>query len=74
MTSSEEKVIELSKTKLLLLIFGSLAFIGIGLWMVSLDAAHIETQRRFNSPLFVHGLGYLSKNQWGQTPLISIPH
>lgn len=60
MTSSEEKVIELSKTKLLLLIFGSLAFIGIGLWMVSLDAAHIESQRRFNNPLFVHGIGYVS--------------
>ena len=60
MNSSEEKVIELSKTKMLLLIFGTLAFVGIGLWMISLDAAHIESQRRFNNPLFVHGLGYVS--------------
>lgn len=59
MTSSEEKIIELSKTKLLLLVFGSLAFIVIGAWMVSIDAAQIEAQRRFNNPLFVHGIGWV---------------
>jgi hypothetical protein len=59
MASSDETIIEFSKTKLLLLIIGSLAFIGIGSWMVSLDVAQIEAQRRFNDPLLVHGIGWV---------------
>lgn len=27
--------------------------------MVSLDAAQIETQRRYNDPLFIHGIGWV---------------
>lgn len=59
MTSSEEKIIELSKTKLWLLILGSFVFIGIGLWMVFLDASQIEAQRRFNDPLFIRIIGWI---------------
>jgi hypothetical protein len=72
MDSSEEKTIELSKTKLLLLIFGSLAFIGLGAWMVSLDAAQIEAQRRFNDPMFVHGIGWLAIAFFGWCGVIGI--
>lgn len=72
MTSSEEKIIALSKTKLLLLVFGSLAFIIIGLWMVSLETAHIESQRRFNSSLFVHGIGYVSIVFFGLCGIIGL--
>lgn len=60
MTSSEEKIIELSKTKITLLIFGSVAFIALGLWLSSLDSVAIESSRRFNNPTFVHGIGWLS--------------
>lgn len=60
MTLTDEKTIALSKTKILLLVLGSLAFVGIGVWMVSMDATLIAAQRRFNSPLLIHGLGYLS--------------
>jgi hypothetical protein len=60
MNTANEKIIELSKIKVLLLIIGSCAFVAIGLWMLQMDSAEIEAQRRFNSPLFVYGLGTLS--------------
>lgn len=59
MAGSEEKIVELSKAKLLLLIFIALTLIGIGAWMAILDAAEIEAQRRFNDPLFVHAIGWI---------------
>jgi len=58
MSSLEEKIIELSKTKILLIVIGSLVFIAFGCWMVSLDVLQIESQRRFNNPLFVYGIGW----------------
>jgi hypothetical protein len=60
MNTVNEKIIELSKTKVLLLIIGSCAFVAMGLWMLQMDSAEIEAQRRFNSPLIVHGIGGLS--------------
>lgn len=72
MAISEEKVIELSKTKLLLLIFGSLAFIGIGAWMVLPDSGQIEPQRSFNDPLFVHGIGWVAIVFFGWCGVIGI--
>lgn len=60
MSNSEEKIIELSKTKIILILFLSLIFIGAGFWFVSMDAATIESNRRFNDPLFVHGLGWVT--------------
>lgn len=58
MTGSDETRIALSKTKMLLLILASAAFIGIGAWMLTLDAAQIEAQRRFNNPLFIYGIAW----------------
>lgn len=60
MNTTDEKAIELSKTKLLLLIAGACAFVAIGLWMLQMDSAEIESQRRFNNPLLVHGIGVVS--------------
>jgi hypothetical protein len=57
---NDEKIIELSKTKLLLLIAGALIFVALGIWMYQLDPAWIEAQRRFNSPAIVHGIGIAS--------------
>lgn len=72
MTNSEEKIIELSKTKILLLIFASLAFVGIGLLIISLDAGYIESQHRFNNPLFIHGIGYVSIVFFGLCGIIGL--
>lgn len=57
---NDEKMIELSKTKLLLLITGALIFVALGIWMYQLDPAWIEAQRRFNSPVLVHGIGVVA--------------
>lgn len=53
----QKTVIPLSKSKLLGLATISALFVAGGYWMFGMDAADIEQQRRFNSPLFVHGLG-----------------
>jgi hypothetical protein len=58
--NDDEKMIELSKTKLLLLITGALIFVALGIWMYQLDSAWIEAQRRFNSPALVHSIGIVS--------------
>ena len=60
MNSNNTKVIELSKVKVLLLIVGALAFVALGIWMLQLDSTWIESQRRFNSPALVHGVGVAS--------------
>lgn len=57
---NDDRIIALSKTKIVLLIIGALAFVALGIWMYQLDAAWIESQRRFNSPLLVHGIGIVS--------------
>lgn len=58
--NSDEKIIELSKTKLLLLITGAVIFVALGIWMYQLNPAWIEAQRRFNSPVLVHGIGIVA--------------
>lgn len=60
MDSSDETIIGLSKTKLVLLLLGASAFVAAGIWMLSLDDASIQSQRRFNDPLYVHGLGLVA--------------
>ena len=50
-------VIPLSKSKMVFLLLIACAFVALGWWMFAQDAAEIEAQRRFNSPLFVHGVG-----------------
>lgn len=57
MSSIDEKVIEFSKKKIVLLIIGACVFAILGIWLLSLDALTIQSQRRFNDPLFVHGIG-----------------
>lgn len=60
MNHTDEKVIALSKTKLLLLVVVACAFILIGLWMLQLDSGEIEAHRRFNNPALIHGIGFVS--------------
>jgi hypothetical protein len=53
-------VIPLSKTKLVLLALAAALFVVMGWWLFQLDAAQIEAHRRYNSPLFVHGIGLVA--------------
>lgn len=60
MSAVDEKVIELSKKKILLLILGSCAFVVLGAWLLSLDEATIQSQPLFNNPMLVYGIGLVS--------------
>jgi hypothetical protein len=64
MESTDETIIELSKTKLVLLVLGACAFVVAGVWLLSADAADIRTGRSFrfffNDPLVVRGAGVAS--------------
>ena len=54
-------MIELSRTKLVLLILGSCAFVAAGAWLLSFDASEIRSGRSFNfffrEPWVVYGVG-----------------
>ena len=56
----EEKVIGISKVKTLLILLGSVAFVALGIWFLTLDAEAIEAQRKFNSQILVYGVGGVS--------------
>jgi hypothetical protein len=70
--SYDEKVIALSKSKVLMLIAGSLVFVAIGLWMFQKDAAEISADRIFNNPLFVHAAGIAGVIFFGLTGAFGI--
>ena len=57
MNSTDETIIELSKTKLVLLILGSCAFVLAGAWLLSVDAESVRSGRSyrffFNDPVVV---------------------
>jgi hypothetical protein len=61
MNSVDEKIIEQSKSKIAGGIVGSGAFVAIGMWLLSVDATTIRSQRSFslflNNPTYAHGLG-----------------
>jgi hypothetical protein len=65
MGPGRERVIELSKLKLGLLLLGAIGFVALGMWMFTLDDAEILAQRRFNSPAFVHGTGVVAAAFFG---------
>ncbi|MDP5138574.1 hypothetical protein ORJ04_21745 [Rheinheimera baltica] len=69
---SEEKVIELSKVKIILLTLGAVAFVLLGVWLLSMDAKTIESQRKFNSPILVYGIGVVSIVFFGLCGFIGI--
>jgi len=68
----EEKVIELSKVKIILITLGAITFVLLGVWFFSLDAETIESQRRFNSPTLVYGIGFISIVFFGLCGLFGI--
>jgi hypothetical protein len=60
MDSSDETIIEPSKTKILLLLLGASAFVAAGIWIFFLDDASIQSHRRINDPVYVRGLGLVA--------------
>lgn len=72
MDSGDETIIALSKKKLMLILLGAAGFVAAGVWMFSLDDASILSRRRFNDPLYVHGLGLLSIVFFGSCGLFAL--
>ena len=62
MPVESERVIALSRSKLILTIVGALAFIVAGAWflMAGDDGSFITEMRRFVPPWFIHGLGVVA--------------
>lgn len=58
--SIEEKIIALSRTKIILIIFMAMAFVALGCWLVWLDEDAILSSRRYHQPLIVHGVGVVT--------------
>jgi len=59
MHTEDEKIIELSKTKLRMLVIGSVIFVAMGLWMVQFDSVQIAARHRYNSPVLMYGIGVI---------------
>lgn len=77
MNSVDEKIIELSKTKIALTILGASAFVVIGGWLFSLDEASIRSNSRsfrlfLSNPTAVHAAGLLSIVIFGFCGLFAI--
>jgi hypothetical protein len=60
MSANNEKIIELSKKKILLLVIGSFVFVALGIWLLSVDETFIQSQRRSNDPVLIRGVGVMS--------------
>ncbi len=56
MSTLNERIIPVSRTKVLLLTIASCAFVAAGAWMLSLDEATIQAQRRLSDPLLFRGV------------------
>ncbi|MEM9535090.1 MAG: STM3941 family protein, partial [Cyanobacteria bacterium P01_E01_bin.45] len=70
--SSNELIIPLSKTKVVFLIFGSMGFIALGAWFLTLDTEEILVSRKFISPELVYGIGMVSIVFFGLCGMIGV--
>src|SRR3982751_3143564 len=64
MNSMDEKIIELSKSKITIAVLGCCAFVSIGIWLLFVDETKIRSDKSFNlflnDPMYVRGLGILA--------------
>ena len=72
MNSADETIIERSKAKIVLLILLSCGIVALGVWLFSLDEATIRSQRRFDNPMFVHGVGLVTVLIFGLCGLVGL--
>lgn len=52
--------IALSKTKIAAICLGSFVFLGLGIWLLSLDAETIQAQKRMNIPMVIYAVGAIT--------------
>jgi hypothetical protein len=69
--AADELVIELSKSKAILIILGSFGFVAAGYWLFSMDAAAMKGMP-IDDPLFVHGVGIASMVFFSLTGIVGI--
>lgn len=65
MNATDELAIELSKTKIVIIIVGSCAFVALGVWLFAMPPESIHHMTPvmglpFNNPLFVHSVGIVA--------------
>lgn len=76
MDSADETVIELSRTKMALLLLASCGFVAAGAWLLTLDPEAIRSGRSFrfffNEPAFAYGLGAASILCFGFLGVIAV--
>lgn len=72
MNSEDEKVIGLSKKKILLLVLGSCVFVVLGAWLFLLDPEMIQSLNRFNNSTLIHGTGLASMVFFGACGVFAI--
>ena len=69
--ATDELVIELSKSKAILMILGSFGFVAAGYWLFSMDAAAMR-EGLIDDPLFVHGVGIVGMVFFGMVGIVGI--
>ena len=72
MNSSEEIRIELSRAKVLLLAAGSLTFVALGFWLLTINLSDQRAFGPFRSPLLIRGTGLASICFFGWCGVIAI--
>jgi hypothetical protein len=70
--ASDERIVPVSRRKVLMLVIGAVGFVALGFWMFQLDSAWIESQRRFNNPLLIHAFGVVAMVFFGACGLVGI--
>ncbi|MBY6192138.1 hypothetical protein KUV22_17080 [Microbulbifer agarilyticus] len=59
MKELEDRVIKASQLKNALVVAGSIVFVCVGVWLLTLDISTIEDAKRFNNPTLVYALGII---------------
>ena len=73
MANLEQRIVELSRTKIMLLIVGALGFVAAGLWLFLLDDAFIQSMGGpFRNPVLVHRAGLVAMVFFGVCALVGI--
>ena len=72
MDRSQEKIINLSKTKLIFLLVGSLAFVALGAWIFTADNQNTELLPKLASMTLAQGIGLFTILFFGVCTLFAI--
>ena len=72
MLTFDEKIIELSKKKILLLITGSIVFVVAGLWILQVSAASVVSPHAFDKSLLGRTIGWASIIFFGFTGVVGL--